>query len=206
MSWNISARMIESCNCTMLCPCWFGVGELMNFDKDTCATPFLFLIENGQSEGVDLSGTKVVMASVFPGPTLYDGDATSRLYLDREATEEQRRELEAIFQGNKGGPMEIIGSLVSEWLPTEMTDIRVEEEGDTLTATVGDFGTIESQLLKNEENQPMVMKNVGFTDALQFRNQTGKLAPSGSQWSDDALPHSFTTHSGVRGYAEWSVD
>ena len=204
MSWNISARMIESCNCTMLCPCWFGAEELMIFDKDTCATPFLFIIESGQSEGIELDGTKVAMASIFPGPTLFDGDATSRVYIDRDTTDEQRRELEAIFQGKKGGPMEIIGGLVTEWLPTEITEIEVKEDGDKFSATVGDYGTIESQLLKNEEGQPMFMKNVGFTEALQFRDKAGHLAPSGSKWSDDARPHSFTTHSGVQGYAEWN--
>ena len=204
MSWNLSARMIESCNCTMLCPCWYGVEELMVFDQDTCATPFLFILEEGQSEGVDLSGSKLVMASVFPGPSLFDGDGTSRLYIDDDTSEEQQRELELIFKGEKGGPMEIIGGLVSEWLPTEVTNINVQENGDTLTATVGEYGKIESSLLKNEAEQQMIMKNVGFTAALQFKDQTGKLAPSNSRWSDDALPHTFETNSGVRGYAQWS--
>lgn len=204
MSWNLSARLIESCNCTMLCPCWFGVEDLMIFDQDTCAAPFLFLIEEGKANGTDLSGCKIVMAAIFPGPTLYDGDGTARLYIDESATPDQQRELDAIFKGQKGGPMEIIGGLVSEWLPTKTTPIKVSEDGDTFTASVGEFGTIQSQLIKNEDGKQMSFKNTGFTDALQFQDHEGHLAPSGSKWSDPDLPHQFETHSGVQGYAQWS--
>ena len=189
----------------MVCPCWFGIEDLMIFDKDTCASPFLFLIDEGSSEGTDLAGCKLAMSSIFPGPTLFDGDGTSRLYIDQDTSADQQRELEEIFKGEKGGPMEIIAGLISEWLPTEITSIDVQENGDTLSATVGGFGTIQSQLLKNEEGQQMSFKNTGFTGALQFKNQEGHLAPSGSKWTDSDLPHQFETHSGVQGYAKWSV-
>ncbi|MDR8389515.1 DUF1326 domain-containing protein [Aliifodinibius sp. S!AR15-10] len=176
----------------------------MIFDNDTCDSPFLFLIEEGNSDGTDLSGCKIAMSSIFPGPTLFDGNGTSRVYIDENTTADQQRELEEIFKGKKGGPMEIIGGLISEWLPTKITAIEVQENGDTLTATIGDFGTIKSQLLKNEEGQQMTMKDVGFTVALQFEDHIGQLAPSGSKWTDPDLPHQFETQSGVQGFAQWN--
>src|SRR5688572_3869646 len=29
MPWTLSGEMIETCSCNMLCPCWYGVQELM---------------------------------------------------------------------------------------------------------------------------------------------------------------------------------
>ena len=33
MAWNLRAQVIESCSCNMLCPCWFGVTDLMVMDR-----------------------------------------------------------------------------------------------------------------------------------------------------------------------------
>jgi hypothetical protein len=83
------------------------------------------------------------------GPTLFDGNGTSRLYIDDRAEEGQRKELEAIYQGKRGGPMEMISSLIAKWLPTQSTKIDINDDGNNLTATVGNFGIIKSEQLKN---------------------------------------------------------
>lgn len=91
---------------------------------------------------------------------------------------EQRRELEAILQGKKGGPMGALAGLITQWLPTQTTQIAVREENGTTRATVGSIGQIQSQRLKNEAGQQMTMQNVGFAVAFQFDNQTAALAPA----------------------------
>ena len=106
MAWNLKGQMIESCSCNMFCPCWFGVQELMIMDQGWCASVIGFRIREGRSDGVALDGRKVVFTPDFPGPTLFDGNATARVFVDEGADEAQQRELEAIFQGRKGGPME----------------------------------------------------------------------------------------------------
>lgn len=206
MSWNLTAQMIETCSCNMLCPCWYGVQELMVMDQGWCAGPLMFRVQQGNSEGVDLGGSTVVVVPFFPGPTLFDGNGTARLYIDAAATGEQQRELKAIFQGRKGGPMEILGGLISQWLPTQVTEIDFREEGDKITAQVGDFGRVESQLLKSESGRTMLMKNVGFAEAFQFNDLTAELAPSASQWKDPELPRTFETKSGVRAVCNWNVN
>jgi hypothetical protein len=40
--------------------------------------------------------------------------------------EAQQRELEAIFQGRKGGPMGILAPLVATWLPTKKASIALQ--------------------------------------------------------------------------------
>jgi Protein of unknown function (DUF1326) len=69
-----------------------GVKELMIMDKGYCASSILFSIQDGSSNGIDLKGNEVVIALDFPGPTLFDGNATSRLYIDDVADTNQRKE------------------------------------------------------------------------------------------------------------------
>jgi hypothetical protein len=142
----------------------------------------------------------------FPGPTLYDGNGTARLYIDDAASADHCRELEAIFQGTKGGPMEILAGLVTKWLPTQVAKIDFQEKGGTLIATVDGFGQMKSQRLTNEAGQPTTMQNTGFTTALQFDNQAAQLAPSsGTHWSDPDMPRQFETKSGAVAKFTWRV-
>ena len=206
MAWNLTADFIETCSCNMLCPCWYGVRELMVMDQGWCASVWLLRVQQGNAEGVTLGGRRLAMAFDFPGPTLYDGNGTARLYIDDGASAEQRRELEAIFQGTKGGPMVILAGLVTQWLPTQTAQIAIQEHNGTLTATVAGFGQVHSQRLTNDAGQPTTMQNTGFTTALQFDNQSAQLAPSGgTRWADPDLPRQFETKSGAVATFTWRV-
>ncbi len=205
MGWNLSGELIETCSCNAHCPCWFGVQELMKMDQGWCDNALLFRVEGGQSNGVDLSGCTVVLGAAFPGPTLFDADGTARLYIDDGASEEQRSELEAIFQGRVGGPMEVLGSLMSKWLPTSYCSIDIQDDGDELTAKVGDVGEIKSSVLKNEAGDAVTMQHAGFAGIFQFPDEKFSVAPSASRWADSDLPREFETSSGTRAPWSWSV-
>ena len=82
MAWSLTADFTETCSCNMLCPCWFGVKELMIMDQGYCAGALLFRVSQGSADGVDLSGRVVALAADWPGPTLLDGNGTGRLYID----------------------------------------------------------------------------------------------------------------------------
>ncbi len=206
MTWTIRAEMVETCSCNMLCPCWYGVKELMIMDQRWCAGAFLFRIREGNADGVNLGGRTLSMWDYFPGPTILDGNGTARLYIDDGASADQRRELEAIFQGKKGGPWEILAGLITTWLPTQITKIEIQEENGALKATVGSVGRIRSQRLTNAAGQPMAMQNTGLTTALQLDNQTAQLAPgTGTQWADPDLPQHFEHKSGAVATFTWRV-
>jgi hypothetical protein len=207
MAWSLTGRFIETCSCNMFCPCWFAVQDLMIMDQGWCATALVVPIDEGQCDGVDLSGCKVVLGSHFPGPTLFDGDATARLYLDEGTTAEQRDAVEAIFQGRRGGPMVVLAGLISTWLATQVVAISFDETGDVVTATVGSVGRMRSERLRNENGQVMTMQNVGFAVALAFEDVEAELAPSkGTEWSDPELPVRFANKSGAVGRIRWQGD
>jgi hypothetical protein len=155
----------------------------------------------GNSDGVALGGRTVVFAVDFPGPTLFDGNATARLYVDNGASADQRRELEAICSGQKGGPMAALAPLVSTWLPARSARIDVADDGDTITISVDDAGQVESRRLRDPQGQGFTLRGGGFVTALGMEEVD--LSPSRSRWTDSDL-RQFETKSGARGEFSWS--
>lgn len=202
MAWKISGRMIESCSCNMLCPCFFGVPELMVMDQGWCDSAILFEIADGDADGVALAGRRVALGIDFPGPTMFDGNATARIYIDDAASAEQARELEAIFHGEKAGPMSILAPLISRWLDTQSTTITSEEDGDRIAVTVGNAGRVENRVVRDQQGHDFELRGGGFIAALGL--EAAQAAPSSSRWSDPDLPRTFETKSGVRGNFNWS--
>jgi hypothetical protein len=202
MAWELSGQMVETCSCNMFCPCWFGVPELMVMDQGWCRTVLTFRVQQGDADGVAIGGRTVVLGVDFPGPTLFDGNATARVYIDADASADQVRALEPIFTGKRGGPMEILGGLVSTWLPTQAAPIEVREEGDTVQVTVGDVGQVRSQLLRDQAGAGFTLRGGGFVSA--FGMEAAELAPSaGTRLADPELP-AFETKSGARGAIRWA--
>jgi hypothetical protein len=200
MAWSLTGQMIETCSCNMFCPCWFTVQELMIMDQGWCASAITFRTREGNSDGVALGGRIVVFAVDFPGPTLFDGNATARLYVDDAANADQRRELEAICSGQKGGPMAGLAPLIANWLPARSAKIEVADEGDTITVKVGDAGRVESRRLRDPQGQGFTLRGGGFVSV--FGMEEVDLAPSGSRWTDTDL-RQFQTKSGARGNFTW---
>lgn len=202
MAWRLTGQLIETCSCNMFCPCWFTVQELMIMDQGWCASAFAFRIREGTSDGINLGGRTAIFAVDFPGPTLFDGNATARLYIDAEASPEQRRELEAILSGQKGGPMAALAPLISTWLPARTARIDVADEGDAVTVIVDDTGSVESRLVRDAQGQGFTLRGGGFVAALGMEEV--ELAPSASRWTDPDL-RQFETKSGARGNFTWNA-
>ncbi len=200
MAWQMTGQFIETCSCNMLCPCWFGVPELAVQDQGYCAGAIVVRVQQGAADGVDLSGRTVVWADYFP-QNMFEGNGTARLYMDEAANADQRQQLEAIFMGQRGGPMAALAPLVTRWLPTQTANIQVQEDGDSITVTVGAVGQVKSQRLRDGEGQTLTLQGGGFVGGL--RMEALELAPSATRWADQDLP-GFETKSGGRGTVTWS--
>jgi hypothetical protein len=202
MAWNLSGQIIETCSCNMFCPCWFLDTQIMVMDQGYCASALAFRVRDGTSEGISVGNLDVVLGVDFPGPTLFDGNATARLYVDQRANDQQLRELETIFKGQKGGPMGVLAPLVSTWLPTQGAGINVTEDGDVIRMTVGNAGQVESQTVRDPDGKGFEMRGGGFISA--FGMESIDLAKSATRWSDAEMPKPFETKSGARGNFTWS--
>ncbi len=172
-------------------------------DQGYCASAVAWRINAGNSDGVDLTGRTVVLGIDFPGPTMFDGAATARLYIDDSASSDQVRELESIYQGQKGGTMGALAPLISTWLPTQQASIGISEDGEAISVSVGDTGKVENKLLRDPDGHGFELRGGGFVGA--FGLEVAQLAPSSTTWTDPDLPRSFETKSGARGEFTWSA-
>lgn len=180
MAWRMTGQMIEACSCKMMCPCYFGPAEP---DQGWCSGAIVFNVQQGNSDGVNLGGCKVVMVGDWPGD-FFSGNGTARLCIDA-ADADQRRELEAIFSGKKGGPPAAVGALITKWLPAQATKIEVQL-GDNPSVTVGSVGQLKFQWVKTEDGRQTKLQNVPSMAA--FGVESADLARSdGSQWSDPEM-------------------
>jgi hypothetical protein len=204
MAWELKGQLIENCSCNMFCPCWFGVPELMVMDRGWCAGGIALRVQDGSSDGVDLSGRSVVIRVHFPGPTMFDGNGTARIIVDDGATNGQRDALEAITQGRKGGPMEAIAPLFSSWMPTASMPIEIDEDGDEVTVSLGaGAGEIKSKLLRDPEGNDFTLRGGGFV--MGFGLEQAELAPSDATLTDSELPEeTVEMRSGARGDFAWA--
>ena len=206
MAWSLKGQLIESCSCNMFCPCWFAVQDLMVMDRGWCAGVIGMSVDEGSADGVDLSGRTVAIEIYFPGPTLFDGNATARVFIDDGVSDEQRAELEPILQGARGGAMEPIAGLVSQWLPTQVSPVSISDDGDKVTVSVGGTGEMTSTLLRDPEGNQFTLRGGGFVGG--FGLEEAHLAPTASRWCDEEMPSdaydALETKSGARGAYAWS--
>ncbi len=137
MAWQITGRSMEMCNCKQFCPCWLGPeGEP---DEGWCAGFFAFDVQQGNSDGVDLGGTKGVLIAEWPG-NFFAGHGKARVYVDEAASEDQRRELEEIFGGKKEGFFsDLWNTVIDEWLPSQVAkvDLAWDDEPSVRVESVG---------------------------------------------------------------------
>jgi hypothetical protein len=191
--------MIEACSCKMLCPCYFGPAEP---DQGWCSGALPFEIQQGASDGVNLSGCKVVWLIDLP-KDFASGNGTACLYIDAAATADQRRELEAIFTGKKGGLLAPLwGAVVKDWLPTEATRIEMRW-GDSPSLSVGNVAQAKLTPLKDQAGRATKVQGAAAQAAFQLESMD--LASSkGSRWSDPKL-REWQGDSGTLHQFNWSA-
>ncbi len=180
MAWQMNSEMFEFCSCKLLCPCFVGPeGEP---DRGWCSGGIVFNIETGAVDGVDVSGCRAALGADWPG-NFFAGNGTARLYIDERASDDQRRALEAVFSGRKGGLFEgLMGAVVSNWLPARAVPIRITR-GDALEISVGDVGNVKLKSLADPQGHPVSVQ--GMQAQAAFQSASMDLASSkGTRWMD----------------------
>jgi hypothetical protein len=181
MAWHMTGQLIEACSCKAACPCVLGPAEP---DQGWCSAALTFVIQQGESDGVDLRDRKVVWLIDLP-KGFASGNGTVRVYIDDGAHARQRQELDAIFTGKKGGLGAVLGGLVTTWLPTETAAIAIDA-GDNPSITVGAVGHVKLQRIKDEGGRATKLLNAPVLGAIQV--DTADLARSdGSRFADPQM-------------------
>ena len=183
MSWQVSGRSMELCSCKAMCPCWLGPDGQP--DQEWCSAIFGFDVESGNSEGIDLAGTRVVFMAHWP-ENFFAGNGSARLYIDASASDAQRRELEAIFSGQKGGLLEgLWGAVLTNWHPAQTASIELDW-GDNPSVKVEDIGHATLKPFTDGAGNPATLSGAAAQAAFQMKSMTLADGRS-SSWSDPDL-------------------
>ena len=200
MAWNVRGQSMELCSCNLLCACWLGPEGPA--DKGWCSGAFAFDITSGTSDGVDLAGTRAVVAGEWPG-NFFLGNGTLRVYVDEAASEEQRRELGAIFLGEKGGHLAgLWDAVMTKKLPLRTEKIDVQW-GDSVSLKVGSIGQANLQPITDPTGKRTTV--AGAAAQAGFQIDSMDLASSkGSKWSDPDM-RAWEGDSGTLHQFNWSA-
>ncbi|HSV47195.1 MAG TPA: DUF1326 domain-containing protein [Ramlibacter sp.] len=136
-SWQISGQYMETCNCTLLCPCISSNMAARPTEGD-CKAAVALHIEQGAKDGVRLDDLSFVVVLHSPGP-MAEGNMTVGLIVDERASDAQAEAIGAIATGAAGGPMAALAPLVGKIAGVERRPIRFEQDGLNYTLTAGEL-------------------------------------------------------------------
>jgi hypothetical protein len=125
-TWQIAMDYIEACNCDFGCPCNFN-GYPSN---GKCETMAGYFVRDGHYGNTDLTGIKIVLASVWPG-AIHQGNGHVRLHMSKDSTDAQRTAVMQIFSGRAGGngPFALFAATFSTFEKPVFTDIDMHIDG-----------------------------------------------------------------------------
>jgi hypothetical protein len=142
MSWNLRGSYAETCSCELMCPCNLTFTHGATYDY--CRATLAFNIREGEIEGTDVAGRKVV-AIIDTPKVMTDGNWKLGVYIDDQSTDEQFDKLVQVFGGQLGGPMAGLAPLVGEIVGIERAAIEMDDKDLLHSVRVGDSIDFEVQ-------------------------------------------------------------
>lgn len=135
--WHIDGEYMETCNCTLLCPCITSNMAARPTEGD-CKAAVAMRIDKGEKDGVALDGLAFIVMLHSRG-AMADGNMTVGLIVDERASDPQLAAISAIATGEAGGPMAALAPLVGRIAGVERRPIRFDSEGLTRVVQAGEL-------------------------------------------------------------------
>ena len=158
MAYHLEGRLLEVCNCRVLCPCWIGEDP----DFKTCDTIVAWHFDKGTVDGVDVTGCTLAMIAHVPGNILL-GNWTAAVYLNDNVSPQQEQALLAVYTGQKGGPVADLAKLVGKVVSVQKVPITFEVTGGNGTIKVGNAGYAELEPYKSASGATTTLTDTVFS-------------------------------------------
>ena len=217
MAYHLEGRLLEVCDCRVLCPCWIGEDP----DNGTCDSVLAYHFDAGTIEGVDVTGRTLAMVSHIPGNVLA-GNFRVAVYVDKGASAAQEKALLDVYTGKLGGPIADFAKLIGEVVSVERAAItfaarrqghlKVGEvsfaelepyhvQGGRGTLKVGDVSYAELEPYKGPDGSTTVLSNTIFSTvpgapvfvgkATRYRSKHAALGHDLDMTGHNALQSTF---------------
>jgi hypothetical protein len=167
---RVSGDVLFACNCDWGCPCNFNARPSRGF----CQGGWIWFIENGGVDDVDLAGLGTAVFGKWPG-AIHEGGGRAASYIDERASSAQRAALSQIVRGELGGPW---GLFIKTYdlapAVTARFDVHLAQHGSR--AAIGDLVELELQPIRNPVTQAEVHPEMILPEGLVVKR--GSLAAS----------------------------
>jgi hypothetical protein len=159
MSWNLAGTFYENCSCDAICPCaWSNFAHKATRD-DFCRFALAFDVEDGEIEGVDVSGRSFVIVGDAP-PNMADGNWRLGVIIDDRADEEQVGKFGRVLSGELGGPLAALGPFLDEFLGIEQGSINIESDGKRHHVKVDELVDYSGERVTLESGDQVTLTNI----------------------------------------------
>ena len=132
MSYHLEGRLLEVCNCRVLCPCWIGEDP----DFGTCDAIVAWHVDEGTVDGLDVAGNTIAAVCHIPGNVL-QGNWTAAIFISDTASDAQEKALLNVYTGQAGGPIAELAKLIGTVVSVERAPIRFDVTGGKGTLSIG---------------------------------------------------------------------
>src|SRR5687768_4607052 len=132
MSYHLEGRLLEVCNCRVLCPCWIGEDP----DNGTCDTIIAWRVDKGTVDSVDVGGNTIAVVAHVPGNILL-GNWSVAVFVDDKSSKAQEDALLKVYTGKAGGPVADLAKLIGTVVSVERAPITFDVVGGKGLLSIG---------------------------------------------------------------------
>ncbi|HEU0116185.1 MAG TPA: DUF1326 domain-containing protein [Thermomicrobiales bacterium] len=196
MAYRLEGRLLEVCDCNILCPCWVGEDP----DNGTCQAIQAYRIDRGAIDGVDVAGLTVAEMDDIPGNIL-NGNIRGVFFLDEEATPEQERVIRQAWSGAFGGPLADIAALYGEIAWHRAPIVFTVEEGKG-TLAIGAAAEAVLEPYRGPTGEPTTLNESIFSTIPGSPAFVGKAERYWRKSAEFGLPNveELRGHNAIQGY------
>ncbi|MGB0910394.1 MAG: DUF1326 domain-containing protein [Nitrospirales bacterium] len=158
MSYRLKGRLLEVCDCEVLCPCWVGEDP----DNGTCNTAIAWHVDSGTVDEIDVSGYTIGLVGHVPGNILH-GNIRAAFFVDDRATDQQQQALIQVFTGKLGGPAADFAQLFGEIVEIMPAPITFDVQNGKGHLRIGESVEAKLDPLLGQNGQPTTIHNSIFS-------------------------------------------
>ncbi len=158
MAYHLEGRLLEVCDCRVLCPCWIGEDP----DNGTCDSVLAYQFDSGKIGDVDVTGRTLALVAHIPGNILA-GNIRVAVYIDQNASDAQQEALLNVYTGKLGGPIADFAKLVGEVVSVERAPIIFTVDRGRGTLKISDVSLAELEPYKGPDGSTTTLSNTIFS-------------------------------------------
>jgi hypothetical protein len=168
--FRASGDVLIACNCDWGCPCNFNARP----SRGHCEGGWIWMIESGQADDVNLAGFGVSVFAKWPG-AIHEGGGKATCYVDARAGEAQRTALVRVVRGEFGGPWGIF-SKTYDLAPPVIAPFDVTLAAHGSRAAIGGSVELQLQTIRNPVTKAEAHPDVVLPEGLVVKR--GSLGAS----------------------------